>query len=118
MPLLGFSNGGNKKTRRKQEKEKQAGAELCQALVQVDLLAVFILQLNFRFENTGKVSFSCLVNSSSFQLLRSSSMEVVFINISKIADLELFEPFGSSSFEFVFQGGSLSSVQKFKFTLY
>ena len=39
-------------------KREQAGAELCQALVQVDLVAVFILQLNFRFGKHWKSEFS------------------------------------------------------------
>ena len=37
---------------------EQAGAVLCQALVQVDLVAVFILQLNFRFGKHWKSEFS------------------------------------------------------------
>ena len=37
---------------------EQAGAELCQALVKVDLVAVFILQLNFRFGKHWKSEFS------------------------------------------------------------
>ena len=55
-------------------KYEQAGAELCQAQVQVDLLAELILQLNFRFgQHWKKVSF---LMSSYFQLV--PAIEVIF----------------------------------------
>ena len=53
---------------------RQAGAELCQAQVQVDLLAELILQLNFRFgQHWKKVSFPM---SSYFQLV--PAIEIIF----------------------------------------
>ena len=56
------------------KKGKQAGAELCQAQVQVDLLAELVLQLNLRFgQHWKKVSFPM---SSYFQLV--PAIEVIF----------------------------------------
>ena len=57
-----------------ESKLKQAGAELYQAQVQVDLLAELILQLNFRFgQHWKKVSFPM---SSYFQLV--PAIEIIF----------------------------------------